>query len=162
MSPPRKSTNYKPGRGYDGDKGSNFAPDSGPSKQFDTDSNHADREPYNRNDNKSGDKFVESGSQWGPGSGRADHNNVCSDGDFGQLAGARDICPMFGRTATPIRMAKAGPTQAAAGPGRFAMELISRKLAAPKKSVTNNEVRQEECRRPLRERIGAANKGTPP
>jgi hypothetical protein len=88
----KRNDSVKGGRGYDDGKGEHFAPDSALHKQFNQGDDHGEREPYSRNANKGGDKFVETGtSQFGPGEGRADHNNVCSDGDFGQMAGTRDI-----------------------------------------------------------------------
>jgi hypothetical protein len=90
----KRNDSVKDGRGYDGSKGQNWSPHSDLSKQFNTGDDHGERD-YSRNAQntgpKSGDKWAETGSQWGPGEGRHDYNAICSDGDFGQRAGARDI-----------------------------------------------------------------------
>jgi hypothetical protein len=111
MSAPRKSTGYKPGRGIDGTKGENWAPDSDIRVQYNQKDAHGERDPYDQHSQntgpKSGDKWLEDCSQWGPSAGRVSgineqssgrpagrahkDDNVTSGSDFGQRAGTRDI-----------------------------------------------------------------------
>jgi hypothetical protein len=93
MSIRKRNDSVKDGVGYDGSKGQNYAPKNGVHKQFDTDADHAERDYDRRSSGRGGDQHIEreSVSQFGPGQGRHDHDNICSCGDVGQEFGTRDI-----------------------------------------------------------------------